>query len=248
VCNGASCGRPCFSYRGNLCRPQATWRQRNTAPQDVALIYGQAMQAVRRRRAEDIYLAPLGLNTDTFLAQQREFSEGFADQITHQMQSYRDDQVEALVLANDADDAHIYSLDERGVVSCLDDVRFAAIGSGSWHAKSRLMQWGYVNSTLFVPALAASFAAKKAAEVAPGVGAATDIYVLFKTGAEPLRPDVAVQLPELYERYKAGRAQLEAQIVHDLDEFVGTLGPTTPANPPARDTDGGDPSGHSPET
>ena len=39
--------------------------------QNVASIYAQAIQAIKRRQAEDLILAPLGLNTDTFLAQQR---------------------------------------------------------------------------------------------------------------------------------------------------------------------------------
>jgi hypothetical protein len=144
-------------------------------------------------------------------------------------------------LAADAENAHIYSLDERGIVSCLDDVGFAAIGSGSWHAKSRLMQWGYVNSTLFVQALAASFAAKRAAEVAPGVGTATDIHILFKTGPEPLRPDIATHLPSLYER----RAQLETQIVNDLNDFIGAIGPTAAASP-ASEGDGSATAGATP--
>jgi hypothetical protein len=40
----------------------------NVAPSRIALIYGQAVQGAKRRQAEDLYLAPLGLNTETFLA------------------------------------------------------------------------------------------------------------------------------------------------------------------------------------
>jgi hypothetical protein len=35
-------------------------------PYDVALIYGRAIQAIKRRQAEDLYLSPLGLNTRYF--------------------------------------------------------------------------------------------------------------------------------------------------------------------------------------
>jgi hypothetical protein len=197
------------------------------SPQNIALIYGQAVQSIRRRRAEDVYLAPLGLNTDSFLAQQRDLSESFVDQIRHQLQEYRADQVEALVVASDGDTSHIYSVDERGGVSCLDDVGFAAIGIGAWHAKSRLMQWGYTNGVNFGAGLAAAFAAKKAAEAAPGVGTTTDINIVFRNKSEPLLSAVAEKLPEFYEEYKVSRAKLEDKIMSDLNSFISTLGSPT---------------------
>lgn len=48
--------------------------RQDAAPQAVASIYGQAIQSVKRKQAEDIYLAPLGSNIDMFLAQQNEYS------------------------------------------------------------------------------------------------------------------------------------------------------------------------------
>jgi hypothetical protein len=78
------------------------------------------------------------------------------------------------------------AVDTGGSVNCCDDVGFAAIGIGAWHAKSRLMQGGYINNMFFAPALAVLYAAKKAAEIAPGVGRATDIQIVLREGHFPL--------------------------------------------------------------
>lgn len=74
--------------------------QNNAAflPENVALQYGQQIQAIKRRYAEDLYLSPLGMNTDTFLSQQKEFSDGFVARITDQLQRYQGEPVEALIV------------------------------------------------------------------------------------------------------------------------------------------------------
>ncbi len=195
-------------------------------PQNIALIYGRSIQAIKRRQAEDLYLAPLGMNTDTFIAQQRELSESFVDRVTRQIQNYKGEDVEALIVGSDGENAHIYAVDTRGMISCLNDVGFAAIGIGAWHAKSRLMQAGYVNTVTFAPALSAVLAAKKAAEVAPGVGTDTDIHIIFKSNVETLRRDIAIKLLELYESYKNERLSLDQRTVNELQNFIDSLGTT----------------------
>ena len=122
-------------------------------PENIALIYGRAIQMIKRRQAEDLILAPLGLNTDTFMAQQRDLSGIFVDRITHQLQSYRGEDVEALVVGSDGTNAQIWGVDTKGIASCLNDVGFAAIGIGAWHAKSRFMEAGYANNAIFPIAL-----------------------------------------------------------------------------------------------
>jgi 20S proteasome alpha/beta subunit len=133
----------------------------NKSPRNIALIYGRAIQSIKRRQAEDLFLTPLGMNTDTFLAQQKDMSGVFIERVTDQLQRYEGADVEAIIVGSDGDNAHLYTVDFRGMISCLNDVGFAAIGIGAWHAKSRLMQAGYNNSLTLAPALAAAFLAKK---------------------------------------------------------------------------------------
>lgn len=170
-------------------------------PQNIAKIYGKEIQKIRQRHAEDIYLAPLGMNTDTFLAQQKDLSEHFIASITDQIQNYEGTDVEAIVVGGDDGEATIYAIDTIGRVRCYDDVGFAAIGIGAEHARSQLMQGGYVRTSIFASALAMVFAAKKAAQIAPGVGDTTDLYLVFKDRIERLRTDVHSKLRELYKEY-----------------------------------------------
>jgi 20S proteasome alpha/beta subunit len=193
---------------------------KDASPHNVALIYGQAIQAVKRRRAEDLYLAPLGLNTESFLSQQHDLSADFIDRITIQLQDYKGDEVESLIVAADGESVHLYSLDDTGTVTLLNDLGFGAIGIGAWHARSRLMQLGYVRSMLFAPALAAAFSAKKAAEIAPGVGTTTDICIILKDRIETINSNAEETISTLYDNYKRNRNGLEEQLWKDLQSFI----------------------------
>jgi hypothetical protein len=204
----------------------------NPTPKNIALIYGRAIQGVKRRQAEDLFLAPLGLNTDSFIAQQKDMSEQFVNSITSQLQNYRGDEVEAIIVGHAEGSAQIYTVDTLGIVNCSDDVGFAAIGIGAWHAKSSLMQAGYINRSTFENAMAATFAAKKSAETAPGVGKNTDIHLITRETVHALWPNVAKKLGELYTEFEAERLSLSARSVEKLhaymrgeakDEFWGSI-------------------------
>jgi len=77
------------------------------SPHDTARIYGRAIQSGNWSRAENEILAPLGLNLDTFLAQQKDYSDGFVNTITSQIQNRHPSDVEALLVGSDGTDAHI---------------------------------------------------------------------------------------------------------------------------------------------
>jgi len=188
-------------------------------PKNVALIYGGAIQKVFRRQAEDYYLAPLGLNLDTFIAQQKDMDPGFVDRLTGQMQGWKGDDVEAIVIGVRGLQADIWTIDQHGTPTCLNDVGFAAVGIGAWHAKSRLMQAGYRNSFSYGAALTAVYAAKKAAEVAPGVGAATDMHLIFREGAEQIVPETLGKLDQLYGEFCFNRDRQALDSVDKLQQF-----------------------------
>ena len=82
------------------------------------------------------------------------------------------------------------------------------------------MQSGYVNWWTLAPALAAVFSAKKAAEVAPGVGRSTDIHIITKDGINPLWPNVAARLEELYSEYSQRSETLVRHTVLELQEYI----------------------------
>jgi hypothetical protein len=195
-------------------------RGRKLPPYDIAQIYGRSVQAINRRHAENQILGPLGLNTDTFLSQQKEFSDSFVNTITSQLQNYRPVDSEALVVGTDGERAHIYSVDAYGNDTNLDAVGFGAIGIGAWHAKSRLMQAGHVSARMIAPTLAALFAAKRNAEIAPGVGTYTDINIVLKGGISPLWDRVGPELHRLYRKYSQELDRISNEIVAELQGFI----------------------------
>lgn len=218
-----------------ICNLQ-TEGQKNPAlkPFNAAVMYGYQVQAIQRRHAESIYLAPLGLNTDSFLAQQNDMSERFVNAITAQLQNHNGSEVQAIIAGMDDGRAHIYSIDSKGQVRCFDDVGFVAIGSGAWHAQSSLMQNKYVNAMNFAQAFTAVFAAKKAAEVAPGVGSTTDVRLMLrnvcftlKDSATPLWQRLADGLEEIHRAYTVGRDILHEDAIKHLQDMLNGPPPET---------------------
>ncbi len=202
-------------------------KSRHLPSRDIAIIYGRAIQAVNARHAESEILAPLGLNTDAFQAKQKDFSQGFVDTITSQLQNRQPSDVEALVVGSNGERAQIFLVDSRGREYCMDDAGFAAIGIGAWHAKSRLMSVGHVSSRILAPTLAALFAAKRSAELAPGVGSATDINIILKDAHFPLWSSVRTEIERLFASYNRQAVSLGDQMTAELQSFLDE-----PANSP----------------
>jgi hypothetical protein len=211
---------------------------RDKSPESIARLYGRSVRAIKLREAEDLYLGPLGMNTDTFVAQQKDMADSFIDRITNQLQSYEGEDVEAIVVGSDAENVHLYTVDTRGIAHCMDDVGFAAIGIGAWHAKSRLMQMGYTNRALLAQALASAFSAKKAADIAPGVGEFTDVHLVMKDAYFPLWENVNDKVHELYKRVEQGLVTLALDAIKELDQFIASPATQEPRDEPSKGSDG----------
>ncbi len=229
-----------YGYHSQAIKETLKQTDANSKPQNVAAIYAQCLQAIKRKEAEDLYLAPLGLNTDTFLAQQKDMSESFIASLREQLQGHRGEEVEALIIGSDVVRdrriSRLFAIDRHGIVRCYDDVGFAAIGSGASHALSRLMQVGYVNSLPYVVGLAAAFAAKKAAEIAPGVGQRrTDLHLITKDTTEAVWPEVVAKLESLHTKYEEDHLALLRQRVQDLDAYITELTKTKASDAQGRE-------------
>jgi 20S proteasome alpha/beta subunit len=191
------------------------------SPERIANLYGHAVQEIKLKQAEDIYLAPLGLNSDSFLAQQKDMAPHFVSLLTEQMQAYPGEDVDALIIGAHDGIINIYGVDRMGIVYCYDDVGFAAIGSGSGHVKSRLTQVGYTSHNLEIaPALAITYAAKKISQVAPGVGVHEDIHLVFKDHYEMLPYDWWVAVRDLYDEYRPKAEALSQEYVTKLRDTI----------------------------
>jgi len=100
------------------------------------------------------------------------------------------------------------------------------------------MQFGYINSHALPTAIVVGYAAKKAAEVAPGVGENTDIRIVFRDHSEELRADVGDKLYELFLEYKEKAHKLGLDCIEEMHEYIGTV-PTQAPNESSKGIPGG---------
>lgn len=86
--------------------------------------------------------------------------------------------LEIVVAGIDQSGAHIARITHPGTFVWLDKLGYDAIGSGGIHALTRMHLGGQTSRSGFLDTLYAVYNAKKASEVAPGVGRVTDIAVI----------------------------------------------------------------------
>ena len=144
---------------------------------DVVDLYIKYYSEERIKKSEIDVLSPLGLNRDSFISRQNEMDSSFIRHITTELVNYELPRICTIFAGIDQRGAHIY-VAENEHIQCLDNVGFAAIGAGFWHASSQMMFAGHTKNKSFAETLLLVYSAKKRAEVAPGVGECTDMFVV----------------------------------------------------------------------
>ncbi len=194
---------------------------------EVARVYSEQLIALRRRQAEIRYLAPLGLDMNTFVTRQRRLRPEIAAQLKREITDKETAElgIEAIVAGIDSETAtpHIYKVADPGGETCEDGVGFAAVGEGCWHAESVFMLSRYDAMFPADKAIVIAYMAKKRAELASSVGRTTDLFVLHPTGS-PFHPEHIGDFVKQYGRHvkildrQAGRfmenlSQIARQII-----------------------------------
>src|SRR5208282_768165 len=87
-------------------------------------------------------------------------------------------QAEALVAGVDASGAHLFAVTHPGVLLPMETMGYGAVGSGGLHAAVRLSLGQQTKVALILDTVYNVYEAKKAAEVAPGVGKLTDLAII----------------------------------------------------------------------
>jgi hypothetical protein len=204
---------------------QKTRRALTAAPtervEEVAAIYGAAIKDYRVREAAQIYLSPLGLTPESLA---RGEAGPLAADLAAQMQGHHLE-VEAIVAGHDEAGAHIYHVAHNGFTTCHDDIGFLSIGIGASHADSWIMSWGFANWWLYHDTVLLLYAAKKRAEVAPGVGVFTDMHFVSRDGIAPVTPQVVTKVSELYDKLLKQQRQQVAKISGTLLAYLKSLAP-----------------------
>lgn len=203
-----------------LCTKRAVQESPQIDPGVIAELYASYLRDIKARFARQVYLSPLGLTQETFMAHQKEMLPEVVTKITSQLQNYQSEDTEALIVGGDDQSTYLYVVDQQSHVTLHNDVGFAAIGVGAWHAKSEIMRAGYTNTMAYAAALAMSYMAKKTAEVAPGVGRETDLYLITRIGWAPVLPKIKEKISELYSGFIVQRNKLALQAIMDLNEHL----------------------------
>ncbi|MGB8507940.1 MAG: hypothetical protein WCD76_06035 [Pyrinomonadaceae bacterium] len=208
---------------------------------DVAELYVETYNKVRQKCAERAILAPLGLTFETFVTRQAEMLPDFVRQIGTELINYNAGDIEAIITGLDEHGPHIWVAKNEDL-RCYDKAGFAAIGSGEWHAKSSFMFSRHMSLRELPQTLLLTYAAKKRAEVAPGVGGVTDMFIVGpKLGSFTLiGGHILERLEEIYRQIRQDEQQILQRANEEVEQYVEEiLGAATPKGQEALPEDGG---------
>jgi hypothetical protein len=121
---------------------------------------------------------------------------------------------------------HLYAT-EKDTLTNFTSVGFAAIGIGKSHAESQFMFSGHWPLKPFDETVLLSYAAKKRAEVAPGVGKATDMVVIgpmlgFSIKVED---EHIVELDRIYQKSRRSDDRAVKIAQSETKEFIARVRP-----------------------
>ncbi len=149
--------------------------------EEVADIFSREMVKHKTAVTERFYLAPFGLDVPTLVKYRNKSDPEWLGDIAERMMLYKLG-IATIITGLDSEGAHIYVLDENGGIMGHDLAGFAAIGGGRRHAESHFMFSKHSPIGSLRETILRTYIAKKRAEVAPGVGLATDMFVIGELG------------------------------------------------------------------
>jgi hypothetical protein len=190
--------------------PQKWWEVK-----EVAELYAKSYQESHLKRAENAILAPLGYDLNSFHADQQRMNPELLKQLSTKLTQFTSPEVQAIFCGLDLTGLgpHIYVVDNSANVVCHDITGFAAIGAGYWHADSQFMFASHTYEKSFAETLLLVYSAKKQAEVAPGVGKDTDMFLIGPTLGKHIVIDehVLKELQATHDTIQIKKQQVEAE-------------------------------------
>lgn len=189
---------------------------------EVADAYARHFANHRLERNIAEILTPLGMTIGDLHDRLGKDKSPFVEDVLTRFYSSKLE-AETIIAGVDAAGGHVYVVaDPGGVVETHDDVGFAAVGGGEWHAQSQFMLAGYIKRWPLSWALFLLYLAARRAQVAPGVGTDIDLYSISSAGG--LQPITGVSLGkalgEIYERYSVQELRALTEAYTDIGKLV----------------------------
>jgi len=177
-------------------------------------------QYLRANVAEDSVLRPRTIDKETFYTRGINiFPPDLFNLIDHQFINY-DYGLEMLIVGVDSIGSHIYSVRNPGKIDCFDTIGFHAIGVGYLHASQSFIAHRYTESYDVEEALSVVYAAKRAAEVAPGVGSETDMSVIISGNIIVVDKEIIKELSKIYDEVHKTPAEEMAERSKRLKDLI----------------------------
>ena len=191
---------------------------------DVAELYSHYYRELRTKRTERAILSPLGLNANTFISRQREMADSLVKYVATELINFQAPDVATIFVGADPEGVHIY-VTQNADIECFDNVGFAAIGVGRWHASSQFMFAQHDKLKPFPETLLLTYAAKKRAEVSPGVGQGTDMFTVGPAvgSLTAIVPDVVNELEKMYQATRSREKRASSKANREVNKYVENL-------------------------
>jgi hypothetical protein len=198
------------------------------AVEEIGQMYIRSFNASRFKRAENAILAPLGLDSQSFVVSQQKMSARLVDKLARELLNFGVPDTATIFCGVDNDGAHIYTA-RGGQISCDDVAGFSAIGAGAWHADSQIMFGEHSKWRTFTDTLHLIYSAKKRSEVAPGVGTATDMFYIGPQvgSAVAIGSHVIDRLDAIYKEEQEAQQQARQKSREQTNAYIEEL--TQPA-------------------
>lgn len=172
---------------------------------------------LRRMRAEEKILTPRGLSLKSF------YIDGLMGKLHPEMAFGIDREItqfrfpiELIVTGVDSSGAHIYSISDPGSAEVYDKLGYHAIGSGQRHALYTIIDAEYSSTKGLNEAAYIVYEAKRRAELAPGVGDATQMFIINTDGIQLVHVN---ELKKLEEIHRKKTAPLVKEFTKDIAEL-----------------------------
>jgi hypothetical protein len=201
---------------------------------DLVETYVKFYHETKATLAAQTFLAPLGLNHASFLAEMSNMDSALVGRISEDLVSFKLPGLSLIVAGLDKTGSdgsarsHIYEVHD-GEIGCLNIIGYAAIGAGARHARAHFMLANQSSSTSIPETLWNTYFAKKRAEVAPGVGETTDIGMI---GPEPgqntiFKQEITGQLEKVFKKTAKAEKKARETASKEVTEYVEGLGQNT---------------------
>jgi hypothetical protein len=188
----------------------------NHGLKQVTEFAARTYQDIKRKRVEDTILRPLmGIDFAQF---QQLVSQSASSQVLGQllgMIMQHNLNLDIMIAGIDDGVGHLGIVTHPGMALPMDTVGTSAIGSGGLHASVRLNLGRPTREINLPETIFAVYEAKRASEVAPGVGKFTDIAVLNGKGVAFVKDDVFKVLDSI-ERQKPSLNEDELKKIGDV--------------------------------